>query len=61
MISRRYEKSSTIFTSDKSYGEWGEILKEHVIVTAVLDRILHHCLTTNIRGKNACTDSKKRT
>ena len=42
LISRRYEKSSTIFTSNKSYGEWGEIFKDHIIAAAVLDRILHH-------------------
>ena len=40
LISRRYEKSSTILTSNKSYGEWGEIFKDHVIAAAVLDRIL---------------------
>lgn len=50
LISRRYEKSSTIFTSNKSYGEWGEIFGDHVIAAAVLDRILHHCTTLNIKG-----------
>jgi DNA replication protein DnaC len=50
LISRRYEKSSTIFTSNKSYGEWGEIFGDHVIAAAVLDRILHHCTTINIKG-----------
>lgn len=50
LISRRYEKSSTIFTSNKSYGEWGVIFGDHVIAAAVLDRILHHCTTINIKG-----------
>ena len=50
LISRRYEKSSTIFTSNKSYGEWGEIFGDPVIAAAVLDRILHHCTTINIKG-----------
>ena len=50
LISKRYEKSSTIFTSNKSYGEWGEVFKDHVIAAAVLDRILHHCMTINIKG-----------
>jgi len=49
-ISRRYEKSSTIFTSNKSYGEWGEIFGDHIIAAAVLDCILHHCTTLNIKG-----------
>lgn len=52
LVSRRYEKSSTIFTSNKSYGEWGEIFKDTVIASAVLDRILHHCTTVNIRGES---------
>jgi DNA replication protein DnaC len=52
LISRRYEHSSTIFTSNKSYGEWGEIFHDHVIATAILDRILHHCTTINIRGES---------
>jgi DNA replication protein DnaC len=50
LISRRYEKSSIIFTSNKSYGNWGEIFGDPVIASAVLDRILHHCTTINIKG-----------
>jgi DNA replication protein DnaC len=50
LISRRYEKASIIFTSNKSYGEWGDIFKDHVIAAAILDRILHHCTTVNIKG-----------
>jgi DNA replication protein DnaC len=50
LISRFYETRSIIFTSNKSYGEWGEIFRDHVIASAVLDRILHHCTTINIKG-----------
>ena len=50
LISRRYEKASIIFTSNKSYGEWGDIFKDHVIAAAILDRVLHHCTTVNIKG-----------
>jgi DNA replication protein DnaC len=50
LISRRYERASTIFTSNKSYGEWGDIFRDHVIAAAILDRILHHCTTVNIKG-----------
>lgn len=52
LISKRYEKSSTIFTSNKSYGQWGEIFQDNVIASAVLDRILHHCTTINIKGES---------
>lgn len=52
LVSRRYEKGSMIFTSNKSYGEWGEIFNDHVIAAAILDRILHHCTTVNIKGES---------
>ncbi len=52
LVSRRYEKGSTIYTSNKSYGEWGEVLGDNVIASAVLDRILHHSITMNIRGES---------
>jgi len=49
LVSRRYEKNSTILNSNKSYGERGEIFHDYVIAAAVLDRILHHCTTINIK------------
>jgi len=52
LISRRYERVSTIFTSNKSFGDWGEIFQDHVIAAAILDRMLHHCTTLNIRGES---------
>ncbi|MCP1714727.1 DNA replication protein DnaC, partial [Methanocalculus alkaliphilus] len=42
----------TIFTSNKSFGNWGEIFQDQVIAAALLDRILHHCRTVNIRGES---------
>jgi DNA replication protein DnaC len=61
LISRRYEKAAIIFTSNKSYGEWGEIFKDHVIASAILDRILHHCTTVNIKGDSYRLKDRKRT
>ncbi len=54
------EKTSTIFTSNKSYGEWGEIFHDHVIAAAVLDRILHHCITVNIKGESYRLKERKK-
>ena len=51
-VSSRYEKRSTIYTSNKSFSEWGEILGDQVMAAAVLDRILHHCVAVNIRGES---------
>lgn len=52
LVSRRYEKGVTIFTSNKSYSEWGEVLGDNVIASAVLDRVLHHSITVNIKGES---------
>ena len=39
-------------TSNKSYGEWGSIFGDPIIATAILDRLLHHSTTINIRGES---------
>jgi len=49
-VSRRYEKHSTIITSNKSFGDWQELFGDAVIATAILDRLLHHCRVINIKG-----------
>lgn len=51
-ISNRYEKSSTIITSNKSFTEWGDLFGDPVIVTAILDRLLHHCRVINMKGRS---------
>lgn len=51
-VSYRYEKASTIITSNKSFSEWAELFGDPVVVTAVLDRLLHHCQVINIKGKS---------
>jgi DNA replication protein DnaC len=50
LVSRRYQKGSIILTSNKSYGEWGEVFADQVLASAILDRLLHHSTTINIRG-----------
>ncbi len=49
-ISYRYERSSTIITSNKSFTDWQELFGDQVIATAILDRLLHHCKVVNIKG-----------
>jgi DNA replication protein DnaC len=50
LISRRYERGPMILTSNQSFGAWGEVFGDRVIATAILDRLLHHAVTLNIRG-----------
>jgi DNA replication protein DnaC len=52
LISRRYEKGPMILTSNQSFGAWGEVFGDRVIATAILDRVLHHAITVNIRGNS---------
>jgi DNA replication protein DnaC len=52
LISRRYQRGSIILTSNKSYNEWGDIFPDHVLAGAILDRLLHHAVTVNIRGNS---------
>lgn len=52
LISRRYERGPMILTSNQSFGAWGEVFGDRVIATAILDRLLHHAITLNIRGNS---------
>jgi len=51
-ISTRYEKSSTIITSNKAFSEWTELFHDPIIITAILDRLLHHSVAINIKGNS---------
>jgi DNA replication protein DnaC len=50
LVSRRYLRGSIILTSNKSYGDWGDIFADQVLAAAILDRLLHYSTTVNIRG-----------
>lgn len=60
LVSRRYEKGSMILTSNQRFGDWGEIFGDPIIATAILDRLLHHSITVNIRGESYRLKEKKR-
>lgn len=51
-VSNRYERASTIITSNKSFVEWEDMFADQVIATAILDRLLHHCKVVNIKGNS---------
>ena len=52
LIARRYEKKSTIITTNKSLSRWGEVFGDPVIANAILDRLLHHSHVINIVGRS---------
>ena len=51
-VSHRYERSSTIITSNKRFADWQELFGDPVVATAILDRLLHHSRVVNIKGHN---------
>ena len=60
LVVRRYERASLIVTSNKSFLDWGEIFNDHVLATAILDRLLHHATTLNIKGESYRLKEKRR-
>lgn len=60
LIVRRYERASMIITSNKSFLDWGEVFNDHVLATAILDRLLHHATTLNIKGESYRLKEKRR-
>ena len=60
LVARRYEKVSMILTSNKSFVDWGDIFGDAVLATAVLDRLLHHSTTINIKGESYRLKSKRK-
>jgi DNA replication protein DnaC len=60
LVSARYERGSIILTSNKSYADWGSIFGDPIIATAILDRLLHHSTTINIRGESYRLKDRRR-
>jgi DNA replication protein DnaC len=52
VIMSRYEKSSTLITSNREIEDWGKLLGDLVIVTPLLDRLMHHGNLLKFVGKS---------
>ncbi|MBF0127117.1 MAG: ATP-binding protein [Magnetococcales bacterium] len=50
LVNARYERGAMILTSNRGFSEWGEIFGDHVVATALLDRLLHHAIVVQIEG-----------
>ena len=50
LIAKRYEKSSTIITTNLTFSKWPEVFGDPVLTNALLDRLLHHSSVLNING-----------
>ena len=53
LVSYRYQRGSTLITTNKAVKDWPEVLAgDEVMATAILDRLLHHCHVLNIKGRS---------
>jgi DNA replication protein DnaC len=52
LISSRYEKKATIITSNKSLTEWGGIIGDTALASALIDRLLHHGDVYYLKGES---------
>lgn len=52
LIDMRYEKKSTIITTNINFGDWESIFYDPVVANAILDRVLHHATVVTITGKS---------
>lgn len=50
LVNARYERGAMILTSNRGFAEWGEVFGDHVVATALLDRLLHHAVVVQIEG-----------
>ena len=60
VIAARYERGRILLTSNQSLGDWGHVLGDPVVATAILDRLLHHSQVLTIRGESYRLREKRR-
>lgn len=52
LVNACYERCALILTSNRSFGEWGEVFGDSVVAAALLDRLLHHAIVVTIEGSS---------
>ncbi len=59
LIAKRYEKNSTIITTNMPFSKWGEFFGSATLANALLDRLLHHSSIISIKGPSYRTKDKR--
>ena len=59
IVMRRYERRSTMMTTNRPIEDWGKILGDVATATAILDRFLHHSEIITITGKSYRLHSRR--
>lgn len=52
VLMRRYARASTIVTSNRPFEDWAQLLGDAVVVTPLLDRLMHHGHLLKFEGKS---------
>jgi DNA replication protein DnaC len=52
LIAKRYERNSTIITTNQVFGKWPEVFSDATLANAILDRLLHHSHIIKITGQS---------
>ena len=52
LVAARYEKKSTIITTNQPLSKWGEVLGDPVLANTIMDRLIHHSTIVKITGKS---------
>mgnify|MGYP003349215854 FL=1 len=60
LIARRYEKGSTLITTNQAVIHWGTVFGDEVIAAAILDRLLHHSHVLTIQGESYRLKQKRK-
>lgn len=50
LISRRYDQGSVVLTTNRAFKDWGKIFNDNTVASAILDRLVHHCVLIRIGG-----------
>jgi len=58
LVNARYERGAMILTSNRGFGEWGEVFGDPVVATALLDRLLHHAVVIHMAGTQSLCSTR---
>lgn len=60
LVARRYERTSTLITTNQLVTQWGTVFGDEVLAAAILDRLLHHSHTLLIQGDSYRLKQKRK-
>jgi DNA replication protein DnaC len=52
LVSRRYQRKSTVVTTNKAFADWGEVFPNAACVVSLVDRLVHHADVVRIEGES---------